>query len=197
MFKRNGILTIFLMTIIAFAISCSNNEKQEVKKEIKKEVKQEVKKNEQEVVITPGSIGAKAADFKLVNLDGETVTLETYKDKVIMLNFWATWCPPCKKEIPDFIKMYDKYEKDGLVILGVGGFREGLDKIQPFVDEKKINYPVLIIEQKKVESLVNNYGGIRGIPTTFLIDKDGIIREKWVGPRSEEVFMKEVNKYLK
>ena len=141
-------------------------------------------------------IGKKAADFQLTDLNGNTVTLDNYKDKVIMLNFWATWCGPCRVEIPDFIKMTDKYEDDGLVIVGIGGFREDLNKIKPFVKENGMNYPILFVKPENIQSLVDSYGGIRGIPTTFLIDKNGIIRHKWVGPRSEEVFMEEISKYL-
>jgi len=145
---------------------------------------------------TPGAIGSKAADFTLIDLDGNEVTLENYKDKVIVLNFWATWCPPCRKEIPDFIKMYEKHEKDGMVIVGVGGFREGFEKIKPFIKDNGINYPIVLVKSSDIKTLTESYGGIGGIPTTFLIDKNGIIRQKWEGPRSEEVFMNEINKYL-
>jgi cytochrome c biogenesis protein CcmG/thiol:disulfide interchange protein DsbE len=71
-----------------------------------------------------------------------------------------------------------------------------LNKIKPFVKENGMNYPILFVEPENIQSLVDSYGGIRGIPTTFLIDKNGIIRHKWVGPRSEEVFMEEINKYM-
>ncbi|MBC8491777.1 MAG: TlpA family protein disulfide reductase [Candidatus Marinimicrobia bacterium] len=143
-----------------------------------------------------GEIGTKAADFSLINLIGEEVTLNQFKDKVIMLNFWATWCGPCKAEIPDFIKMYDKHQKDGLEIVGITLSSGNVAKIRSFVKNNSINYTILTGDEKYLKDLTVKYGGIRGIPTTFLIDKKGVIRQKWVGARTEKVFMAEVEKLL-
>ncbi len=150
----------------------------------------------QKKVEPTGSIGSEAAEFSLINLVGEEVTLDQFKDKIIMLNFWAIWCPPCKAEIPDFIKMYDKHQKDGLEIIGVALSSGSADNIRQFVEKWKINYPILTGDEKYLQDLANQYGGIRGVPTTFLIDRKGIIRQKWVGARTEKVFMAEVEKYL-
>ena len=113
-----------------------------------------------------------------------------------MLNFWASWCGPCKAEIPDFIKMYDRHQKDGLEIIGVALSSGSADKIRQFVEKWKINYPILTGDEKYLQDLTNNYGGIRGVPTTFLIDQKGIIRQKWVGARTERIFMQEIDKYI-
>jgi len=143
-----------------------------------------------------GTIGSETAEFSLINLNGEEVTLDQFKGKVIMLNFWASWCGPCKTEIPDFIKMYDKHQKDGLEIVGVALSSGSAADIQKFVENWKINYTVLTGDEKYLQDLTNKYGGLRGVPTTFLIDRKGIIRQKWVGARTERVFMAEVEKYL-
>jgi len=143
-----------------------------------------------------GAIGSGAAEFSLINLNGEEVTLDQFKGKVIMLNFWATWCGPCKSEIPDFINIYAKNQKDGLEIVGVALSSGSATDIQKFVESWKINYTVLTGDEKYLQDLTNKYGGIRGVPTTFLIDRKGTIRQKWVGARTEKIFMAEVEKYL-
>ena len=143
-----------------------------------------------------GEIGTKAADFSLINLIGEEVTLNQFKDKVIMLNFWATWCGPCKAEIPDFIKMYDKYQKDGLEIVGITVSSGSAANIRQFAEKFGIDYTLLTGDEKYLKDLTVKYGGIRGIPTTFLIDRKGVIQKKWVGARTERIFMKEINKYI-
>jgi len=144
----------------------------------------------------PGSIGSIAPDFSLITLNGEEVTLKQFKDKVVILNFWASWCGPCRYEIPDFIKMYDKHKKDGLEIIGIALNSGNAAKIRSFVKNNSMNYTILTGDEKYLKDLTVKYGGIRGIPTTFLIDKKGIIRQKWVGARTEEIFMKEINKYI-
>lgn len=141
-------------------------------------------------------IGVAAPNFSLLTLDSEKVTLDQFKGKVVILNFWGTWCPPCRREIPDFIKMYDKHKKDGLEIIGVTLSSGSPVDIKEFVEKNSINYLILTGDEKYLQHLTEQYGGIRGIPTTFLIDREGIIREKWVGARTEEIFMKSVKEYL-
>ena len=143
-----------------------------------------------------GEIGTKATEFALINLVGEEVTSAQFQGKVMLLNFWATWCGPCRSEIPDFIKIYKKYQKDGLEIVGIAVSSGSTVQIQKFVDKWGINYPVLTGDEKYLQDLTNKYGGIFGIPTTFLIDRKGVIREKWVGARTEKVFLAEIEKYL-
>lgn len=125
----------------------------------------------------------KAPDFTLTSLDKNEIKLSNYKGKVIILDFWATWCPPCKAEIPFFIELYKKYREQGLAIIGVAISDEEY-KVQAFAKNFKINYPVAMGNEKIVE----DYGGIRGLPTTFIIDKEGNIREKFIGYMPKEVF---------
>ena len=143
----------------------------------------------------PGAIaGSKAApDFTLKNIDGITFTLsKETKGKVVLLNFWATWCPPCRMEIPGFIKLYEKYRSKGLVIVGVAMDEGGAADVSPFVKSNGMNYPILVGEQSVVES----YGGITGIPTTFFIDRQGAISQKIIGAREDQFFEQEIMKLL-
>jgi len=137
----------------------------------------------------PGSqVNNPAPDFSLTDLNGKTVTLSQYKGKVIILDFWATWCPPCRSEIPHFIDLYNRYQDKGLVIIGVALDEEGAKVVKPFVDEYKMNYPVLLGNA----DIQKAYGGIQGIPTTFIIDKNGKVVDMFTGYRDEPVFEKRI-----
>ncbi|MHB2154613.1 TlpA family protein disulfide reductase [Calditrichota bacterium GD2] len=128
-----------------------------------------------------------APAFTLNDLNGNEVSLSDFKGKVVFVNFWATWCPPCRKEIPAFIELIDKYGDDGFVILGVAvDPREfqNVDKVKPFAKEMGINYPV-VYDTKGVSQL---YGGIRSIPTTFVINREGKVVGRIVGSRPKDVF---------
>ena len=132
---------------------------------------------------TMTSNDAKAPDFEAVNLmTGEKFRLSDYKGKVIILDFWATWCPPCKAEIPFFIELVNQYGNQGLVIIGAA--LDDPARVKDFYEKNKMNYPVFMASQQ----LVFNYGGIQGIPTTFIIDKDGYIKNTFVGYRTRQVF---------
>ncbi len=144
----------------------------------------------------------KAPDFTLADLNGNWVTLDDYKGKVVLLNFWGTWCGPCRREIPDFISLIDKYQKNGLEIIGVTLTSGSPDNIQRFSDYMGINYTLLTdIEGQETQSVTMQYGmatgeQINGIPTTFIIDRDGYIVKKYIGPRSESIFYKDIQPYL-
>ncbi len=133
-----------------------------------------------------------APDFVLKDLEGKDVKLSDFKGKVMILDFWATWCPPCRKEIPHFKELYDKYKAQGLEIIGVALDQEGVSIVKPFAESNKINYICLIGNEK----VVQDYGGIRGIPTTFVIDKNGNIYKKYIGYQEKEVFEKDIKDLL-
>jgi cytochrome c biogenesis protein CcmG/thiol:disulfide interchange protein DsbE len=126
-----------------------------------------------------------AADFTLPGVDGKTVKLSSFKGKVVILDFWATWCPPCRQEIPDFISLQKQYGSKGLQIVGVALDQEGKDVVKPFVKEQGINYPIGLDPESSVPP---SYGGVRGIPTTFVIDKKGNIVKKYVGAKPRATF---------
>ena len=132
-----------------------------------------------------------APDFKLETLDGKTLTLAAYKGKVILLNFWATWCGPCRAEIPDLIALQNKY-KDRLQILGLVVDDDDEDAIKTFVSEFGINYPVAIATNE----LRLQYGGISALPTSFVLDGEGRIVQKHEGLRDPVLYETEIRAQL-
>jgi peroxiredoxin len=133
-----------------------------------------------------------APDFTLPDLEGNRLTLSDFKGKVIILNFWATWCPPCREEIPDFVELYEEYKDDGLVIIGVNLDRGDSRAVKKFSKNYKINYPIVTGNV----SVTQDYGGIRGIPTTFIIDRKGNIKEKYLGYQPKATFQEAVERLL-
>ncbi len=121
--------------------------------------------------------GEMAKDFTLPDLDGEKVTLSDLRGKVVLLNFWATWCPPCRKEMPSMESLHRKYGEKDLVILAVAIDRKGAKVAKPFVEENGLTFPVLIDRRGRVSDLY----GVYAVPTTFVIDRNGTIVDKVQG----------------
>jgi|YelNatPaOPRAMG01_1025707.scaffolds.fasta_scaffold315393_2 peroxiredoxin len=122
----------------------------------------------------------KAPDFKLNSIDGKEIKLSDFKGKKIILNFWATWCPPCRAEIPDFVKFYNE-NKNKVEIIGIAvGSKE--NEVIEIIKKYKITYPVCISD-KNIEKL---YGPINMVPTSFIIDEKGYVKEKKIGIMTEE-----------
>lgn len=117
--------------------------------------------------------GKPAPDFELKDLDGNTVHLSDLRGKAVVLNFWATWCPPCRTEIPWFIELQEKYRSQGLQIVGVSMDESGKNAVVPFAREVGINYKLLIGDSQVSEM----YGGVYSLPTTFYIGRDGKVFE--------------------
>jgi peroxiredoxin len=143
-------------------------------------------------VSTGQEVVKKAYDFELKDLDGKSHRLSDFRGKVVILDFWDTWCPPCRKEIPGFVELQKEYKDDGFVMIGVAFARYGPDAVREFMKDYKINYVNLIGDQK----VVDGYGGITSIPTTFVIDKEGNIYKKHVGFKAKSVFEKEIKELL-
>jgi cytochrome c biogenesis protein CcmG/thiol:disulfide interchange protein DsbE len=135
----------------------------------------------------------KAPDFTLKTIYEDEFHLYDYIGNVIIIDFWDTWCPPCRAEIPHFIELYEKYRDKGLLIIGIAFGREGIEKVKSFVNDEGINYPVLIANSE----VVKDYGGITAIPTTFIINKNGEIFEKIIGYRDKEFFEEKIKNLLK
>ena len=134
-----------------------------------------------------------APDFNLKDSNGNAVKLSDYKGKVVVLDFWATWCGPCKIEIPWFIEFEQAYKDKGFAVLGVSLDEEGWNAVKPYIQERKINYRVML-GNDQVSTL---YGGLDSLPTTFLIDREGKIAKVHIGLETgKDGFQNEINNLL-
>jgi peroxiredoxin len=134
-----------------------------------------------------------APSWELQDLDGKTVHSADFAGKVIVLDFWATWCPPCRGEIPGFIALQKKYAAQGFAVVGVSVDEAGLKTVKAFAEKKGINYPVVLTDSK----IVAAYGGIDGLPTTFIIDRSGHIVKQHMGFTEEAEIENEIKPLLK
>lgn len=142
----------------------------------------EVDNNEDKGQQTPESlvdIGQVAPNFTLKNLNGEEVSLEDYRGKNVIVNFWASWCPPCRQEMPDFQDFYEDYKDDDFTILAVN-VQESKATASKFIEENGYSFPVLLDSTGEIAITYM----VSGIPTSYILDKEGVIRYMRVGPLS-------------
>jgi thiol-disulfide isomerase/thioredoxin len=132
-------------------------------------------------------------NFTMKDIAGRDVTLAAFKGKVLLLDFWATWCGPCKVEIPHFIEFQEKYGGQGLQVVGIS-VDDTLDKLEPYAREMKMNYPVL--QGLGHDDVQDAYGPILGIPVTVVISRDGKICATHTGLTGRDVFEREINALL-
>jgi thiol-disulfide isomerase/thioredoxin len=123
-----------------------------------------------------------APDFRLVDLDGKPVQLSKLRGKVVLVDFWATWCGPCRMEIPHLKKLHERYAAKGLVILGLSVDHQGVEGVREFVRRQGIPWTTLMAD----EDVLADYGDVHSIPTAFIIDRQGRIAARFVGYKTED-----------
>lgn len=143
--------------------------------------------------VTPAT-GNMASDFSWYDSEGKQVSLNSLKGKTVLINFWATWCGPCKEELPDIEAVSKEYASKGFVVIGVSEDRgDGLlHDVSGFAARHGLTYQIVVDN----DNIANAYGNINAIPTSFLINKDGQIAQKWIGVRDKSFFKSTVEKYL-
>lgn len=129
-----------------------------------------------------------APAFTLKDSSGRDVRLADYQGKVVLLNFWATWCGPCKAEIPWFVEFEKKYQNAGLVVVGVSMDEDGWKSVRPYMDTMHVSYRVLLAD----ESVAAKYGGIESLPLTLLIDRQGLLAARHIGLTSKRNYEDDV-----
>ena len=146
----------------------------------------------EESSIAPAA-SAPSLSWELKDVSGKLVKSSDFAGKVVILDFWATWCGPCRMEIPGFIEFQKQYADKGLVVVGVSLDQDGASVVKSFMDKSGINYPVLLGD----ETIVSAFGGVEGIPTTFIIDRKGQIVRKHVGYAEKAEFEADIKPLLK
>ena len=165
--KRNNIVLLFvIVVVIGMVISAGRLNR---------------KRTASGAALQGSGVGTLAPDFTLTTLDGKQVKLSDYRGKAVLLNFWATWCGPCKVEIPWFMDFEKQYGPQGLVVLGVAMDDDGKSSVDKFAKEMKIDYTVLLGN----DDVADQYGGVAGLPTTFYLDRNGKVVKKIEGLAGE------------
>lgn len=149
--------------------------------------------NTKEAVVAPGEIGSRLPEFSVTDLHGHPLSSADLHGKVVLIDFWATWCQPCKKEMPGYQKLLDRYGPRGFVVIGLK-FDTMADSEDPISFAKKIgvHYPLAIAS----EDLKEKFGGIEGLPTTMLYDRQGVLRQKVIGFEYSDVIESQVETLL-
>jgi peroxiredoxin len=191
-------MKIILIMSTLLAVGCGQKDRMKIASK-PKDIKNTISPQGQE---ERPDYAIKAPDFTLRTVQGDLFNLSDYKGKVVLLNFWGTWCGPCRREIPDFNKLHAKYQKNGLEIVGITITSGSPKNIYNFMKEWDIEYTVLTdIEDSETQRVTAYYGRaigqpITGLPTTLIIDRGGYIVKGYIGPRNEEIFYQDLKPYL-
>lgn len=126
---------------------------------------------------SPPQPAGELPEILLKDLSGREVSLSSYRGKVLLVDFWATWCAPCEEAIPHLMKLHERYRDQGMTVLGIALDVGGAKVVAPYVEERKMNYPILLGDERTAGA----FGGIPGVPTSFIIDRSGRIVRRYVG----------------
>ena len=140
----------------------------------------------------PAIRGVAAPEFELAGVDGANVKLSDFKGKVVLVNFWATWCAPCEIETPWFVEFDKKYREDGLQIVGVSLDEDGVEPVKKFMEKYNIEYKIVMGNEETAES----FGGVIGLPTSFIVDQEGQFYSMHRGLVSKDVYVEEIEGLL-
>lgn len=172
MIRRLPIYVLSLLLVGALFAACGSNDTGTAQQ------------NQTTVAPAAGArVGAEVPDFQLQRLDGSTLTLSELRGKAVMIDFWDTWCPPCRAAMPHLQEISEEYAND-LVIVGVAFGRQGRDAVAKFVQDNGLTFEFVLANQK----VLTDFGGLPSIPTTFLVDRDGKVVRKWVGGQSKQAY---------
>jgi len=133
-----------------------------------------------------------APDFALKDSTGKTVRLSDFRGKVVLLNFWATWCGPCKIEIPWFMEFEQNHKDHGFVVLGVAMDDDGWDVVKPYLERQRVNYRVVM----GTPEIADQYGGVESLPTTFMIDREGRVAKIHIGLVGKREYQDDIDQLL-
>ncbi len=191
----------FLVSMLLLAcFGCSNNgsKKQRIKRE-QLPVAESVQHvgNVSKVLDVAESKGNDcAANFSWIDETGKKVELKDYRGNVVLINFWATWCGPCKKELPDLISIDNELRGKRFKLIGVSADRgsDVVKEVYDFAQRNNLNYPIVVDEDYQLEKA---FGNVRGYPTTFLVDQEGKIVKTYVGARTKDIFMPGIAQVLR
>jgi peroxiredoxin len=142
--------------------------------------------------LTPAAARKDAADFSLKDSQRVLIRLSSYKGRVVLLDFWATWCTGCKQEIPWYMEFQNRYKEAGLSAIGVSMDDDGWKSVKPFLQEHKINYPIVVGNWD-----MGKHFGFNSMPATLLIDRDGKVADAHVGMVDKDAFEREIRMLLK
>ena len=137
-----------------------------------------------QVPITQGP----APEWSMSDLDGNPVSSKEFNDQIVVLNFWATWCPPCVKELPDLQAFHTKYQEEGVVVIGASVDTLEAEVVRRFTQSKGLTYPILTAD----ESVQKLFGGVQSIPTTFIVDREGNFSARYIGAITQAELTKAV-----
>lgn len=172
--KTSISIVIFFSFVLLFS-ACSSENKDGDGTQLAEEPLERI--DPQSAPLYPATQLAKTEDFEMPLVSGGSFRLSDHTGKVIIMNIWATWCPPCHDETPDFVELYNQYKEDGLLILGVSIDEQGRSVVEPFMEKYEVNYPMIIDDG----TVMDKYGPTMGMPTSYILDKEGNLRYFAVG----------------